>query len=116
MNCLLKQIIEEKVEGGIEMGERQEKRRMQLLDDHKEITGSWSLKEEALYRTVCRTRFGKCNEPVVRQTTEGMRLNMCELTRSPQVNSIYWTDVACWCRRKSGCFRFPLKTHRSGSW
>ena len=35
-NCLLKQVIEEKVEGRIEVTGRREKRRKQLLDDLKE--------------------------------------------------------------------------------
>jgi hypothetical protein len=38
-NCVLRQIIEENVEGGIEMMERQGKRCKQLLDDHKEKRG-----------------------------------------------------------------------------
>ena len=46
-NCLLIQIIEEKVEGGIVVMGRQGRKRMQLLEDLKEVTGSWSLKEEA---------------------------------------------------------------------
>jgi hypothetical protein len=49
---------------------RREKRRKQLLDDLKEKTRSWKLKEEALDRTLWRTRFGRGYGPVVRQTTE----------------------------------------------
>ena len=47
----------------------QGRRRKQRLDDHKETTGYWKLEEEALDRTVWRTRFGRGYGPVVRQTT-----------------------------------------------
>ena len=46
------------------------RRRKQLLDDLKEKRGFWKLKEEALYLTLWRTRFGGGYGPVVRQTTE----------------------------------------------
>jgi hypothetical protein len=39
-------------------------RRKLLLDDLKEKRGYWKLKEEALDRTVWRTRFGRGNGPV----------------------------------------------------
>jgi hypothetical protein len=48
---------------------------MQLLDDRKEMRGYWKLKEEALDRTVWRTRFGRGCGPVVRQTTEWVNDN-----------------------------------------
>jgi hypothetical protein len=38
-NRFLKYIIEGKIEGGIEMTEIQGRRRKQLLEDHKEMTG-----------------------------------------------------------------------------
>jgi hypothetical protein len=69
-NCFLKQVIEEKLEGRIEMTERQGRRRKQLLDDLKEKSRYWKLKEEALHRTLWRTRFGRGYGPGVRQTTE----------------------------------------------
>jgi hypothetical protein len=65
-NCLLKHVIE----GRIEMTGRRGRRRKQLLDDLKEKTRYWKLKEEALDRTLWRTRFGGGYGPVVRQTTE----------------------------------------------
>jgi hypothetical protein len=43
---------------------------MQLLDDLKEERGYWNLKEEALDRTVRRTRFWRGHGPVVRQTKQ----------------------------------------------
>jgi hypothetical protein len=47
-NCLLKHVIE----GKIEVTGRRGRRRMQLLDDLKEKRGQWKLKEEALDRTL----------------------------------------------------------------
>jgi hypothetical protein len=47
-------------------------RHKQLLDDLKEERRYWKLKEEALDRTVWRTRFGRGYGSVVRQTTELM--------------------------------------------
>jgi hypothetical protein len=38
---------------------------MQLLDDLKENTGYWILKEEVIDRALWRTRFGRGYEPVV---------------------------------------------------
>jgi hypothetical protein len=49
-NCLLKQVIEGKIKGRIELTQRQGRRRKQLLDDLKENTGYWKLKKEALDR------------------------------------------------------------------
>ena len=49
-NCLLKRVIERKIEGRIEMTGRRGRRSKQLLDDLKEKRGKWKLKEEALDR------------------------------------------------------------------
>jgi hypothetical protein len=68
--CLLKHVIEGKLEGRIEMTRRRGRRRKQLLDDLKEKKRYWKLKEEALYCTLWKTRFGRGYGPVVRQTTE----------------------------------------------
>jgi hypothetical protein len=62
-NCLLKHMIEGKLEG-------RKRRRKQLLDDLKEKRRYWKLKEEAPDRTLWRTCFGRGYGPVVRQTTE----------------------------------------------
>jgi hypothetical protein len=56
-NCLLKHVIEGKIEGRIEVRRRRGRRRKQLLDDLKEKGGHCQLKEEALDSTVWRTRF-----------------------------------------------------------
>jgi hypothetical protein len=69
-NCLLKHVIEGKLEGRIEMTGRQGRRSKQLLDDLKEKRRYWKLKEEALDRRLWRTRFGRGYGPVVRQTAD----------------------------------------------
>ena len=48
---------------------RRGRRRRKLLDDFKERRGYPHLKEEALDRTIFRTRFGRGFEHVVRQAT-----------------------------------------------
>ena len=50
------------------------RRRTKLLDDLKERTGYSHLKEEVLDPTMWRARFGRGFGPVVRQTTEWMKL------------------------------------------
>jgi hypothetical protein len=65
-NCLLKQVIEGKIKGDMEVTRRRKK----LLDDLKDRRGYSYLKEEALYRTVWRNRFRGGFGPVVRQNTE----------------------------------------------
>jgi hypothetical protein len=69
-NCLLKHVIEEKIRGNIEMTRRRWRRRKELLDDLKEKRRYCKLKEEALDRTLRRTRCGRGYGPVVRQSTE----------------------------------------------
>jgi len=68
-NSLLQRVIERKLKGRIEVTGRRERRRRKLLDDLKERRGYSHLKEEALDRTMCGARFGRCFRPVVRQTT-----------------------------------------------
>jgi hypothetical protein len=73
-NCLLKHVIEGKIEERLEEAGRQGRRCKQLLGDLKEKKGYWKLKEEAkeeaLDRILWRTRFGRGYRPVVRQTIE----------------------------------------------
>jgi hypothetical protein len=69
-NCFLKHVIKGKLEGMIEMIGRRGRRRKQLLDELKEKRRYWKLKEEALDRTMWRTRFGRGYRPVARQSTE----------------------------------------------
>jgi hypothetical protein len=66
-NCLLLQVIEGKIKGGIEVTGRRGRRRRELLDDLKERRGYSHLKEEALDRTMWRAGFGICFGPVMRQ-------------------------------------------------
>ena len=69
-NCLLKQVMEEKIKGEMKVTRRRGRRRKKLLDDRKDRRGYSHLKEEALDRTMWRNRFGGGFEPVVRQNTE----------------------------------------------
>ena len=69
-NRLLKQVIEGKIKGEMEVPRRRGRRRKKLLDDLKDSRGYFHLKEEALDRTMWRNRFGGGFGPVVRQTTE----------------------------------------------
>jgi hypothetical protein len=54
-NCLLKHVIEGKLEGRMEQRGRRGRRCKQLLNDLKETRGYWKLKQEALDRTLWRT-------------------------------------------------------------
>jgi len=69
-NCLLKQVIEGKIQGEMEVTRRRGRRRTKLLDDLKDRKGYSHLKEEALDCTMWRNRFGGGFEPVVRKNTE----------------------------------------------
>ena len=64
-NCLLKHIIEGKIEGM----ESEGRRCKQLLNDLEKKWGCWKLKEEALYRPQQKTRCGKGYGTVLRKTT-----------------------------------------------
>jgi hypothetical protein len=69
-NCLLRQVIEGKIRGGIEVTGRRGRRHRELLVDLKESKGYCHLKEEALDRTMRRAGFGRGFGPVVRQTAK----------------------------------------------
>jgi hypothetical protein len=69
-NCLLQQVIEGKIKGGIEVTGRRGRRHRNLLDDLKERRGYSYLKVEALDRAMWRARFETGFGPVVRQTAE----------------------------------------------
>ena len=64
-NCLVKQIIEGKIKGQIEVTRRRGRRGKKLLDDLKDRRGYCQLKEEALDRAMWRNRFGRDFGPVV---------------------------------------------------
>jgi hypothetical protein len=59
-NCLLKHVIEEKIEGGIYVTRRRERRRMQPLNDQKKTIGCSKFKEEAPDRILWTTRSVRC--------------------------------------------------------
>jgi hypothetical protein len=61
---LLKHGIEGKVQGCIEVSRRRGRRSKRPVDDLREKTWHWELKEEALDRTMWRTRFGRSYGPV----------------------------------------------------
>jgi hypothetical protein len=69
-NCLLQQVTEGKIKGGIEVTERRGRRGRKLLDDLKERRGYSHLKEEARDGIMWRAGFGRGFGPVVRQTTK----------------------------------------------
>ena len=69
-NCLLKQGIEGKIKGDMEVARRRGRRRKKLLDDLEDRRGYCHLKEETLDRTMWRHLFGGGFGPVVRQNTE----------------------------------------------
>jgi hypothetical protein len=66
VNCLLKHVIEGKVEGKLEVRGRRGGKRKQLMDDLKKTRGYCKLKEEEVAHTVWRTGFGRGCGPVVR--------------------------------------------------
>ena len=67
---VLKQVIEGKIKGQIEVTRRRGRRRKKLLDELNDRRGYCQLKEEALDRTVWRNRFGRGFGPVVCQITD----------------------------------------------
>jgi hypothetical protein len=69
-NRLLKEVIEGKIKGEMEVTRRRGRKHMKLLDDLKDRRGYSHLKEEALDRIMWRNHFRGGSEPVVRQNTE----------------------------------------------
>jgi hypothetical protein len=65
-NCLLQQVIEGKIKGGIEVAGRRERRRRKLLDYLKERRGYSHLNEEAVDRIMRTARFGRGFGPLER--------------------------------------------------
>jgi hypothetical protein len=65
-NCLLQQVIEGKIKGGIEVTGRRGRRRRKYLDDLKERRGYSKLKDESLDRTMRTAGFGRGFATVVR--------------------------------------------------
>jgi hypothetical protein len=69
-NCHLKQVMEGKIKGSMEVTGRLGRGLKQLLDDFKQKRGYWKLKEKALCCTMWRTGFGKSYGPVAKQEIE----------------------------------------------
>ena len=69
-NFLLKQVIEGKIKGEMEVTRRRGRRSKKLLDGLKDGRGYSHLNEEALDRTMWRNRYGGGFGPLVRQNTE----------------------------------------------
>jgi hypothetical protein len=64
-NCLLKQVIDGKIKGQVEVTRRRGRRRKKLLDDLGDRRGYSHLKEEAIVRIKWRNRFGRGFGPVI---------------------------------------------------
>jgi hypothetical protein len=71
-NCLLKHVIEGKIEERIDETGRRGRRRKQLLDGLNKKTGYCKLNQEEIDRTLWRTRFGS-GYGHVRQSTGGIK-------------------------------------------
>jgi len=69
-NCLLKRVFQGKIQGRMGVRGRRRIKLKQLLDNLKDNSGYWKLKEEVLDRSVWRTGSGRAYGPVLRQTTE----------------------------------------------
>jgi hypothetical protein len=69
-NCLLKEVIEGKIKGRIEVTRRRWRRRKKLLDDLGDRRGYSHLKEEAVDGIKWRNRFGRFCGPVVWQIAD----------------------------------------------
>jgi hypothetical protein len=69
-NCLIKDVIEGKIEGRTLVTGRRIRGRKQIVDDLKERRGYGKLKEEELDRPEWRTGFGRGNGLVVRRAKE----------------------------------------------
>jgi hypothetical protein len=65
-NCLLQQVFEGKIKGGIEVTGRRGRRRRRLLNDLKEGRGYSHVKEEALDGAMWRVHFGRSFGPFTR--------------------------------------------------
>jgi hypothetical protein len=67
-NCLLQQVVEEKIKGGINVTRRRGRRWRKLVDDLKERRRYSHLKELAVDRSMWRARSSFA--PIVRKTTK----------------------------------------------
>jgi len=96
--CLLKQVIDRKIKGEMEVTRRRGRRWRKLLDDLKDRRGYSHLKEEAVDRTTWRNHFVGGFEPVVRQDTEWMNVVTCV-----KLASVVFRYLLC-ALKKTCCF------------
>jgi hypothetical protein len=75
-NCLLKEVIEGKIKGRIEVTRRRGGRRKKFMGDLGDRRGYSDLEEEALDRNKWRNRFGRGCRPVVWQITDDDELHI----------------------------------------
>jgi hypothetical protein len=87
-NCLLQQVIEGKIKGGIKVTGRRGRKRRKLLDDLTERRGYSHLKEEALDRT----GFGRGFGPVVRRTAEYVTNLFAQFNSAPLATRLFSLD------------------------
>ena len=82
-NCFLKQVIEGKIKGEMEVRRRRGWRRKKLLDDLKDRRGYSHLKEEALDRTMWRKDFrggfGLSSDRIWNEYTNGISESYSEV-------------------------------------
>ena len=85
-NCFSKHVTEGKIGERIDVRGRRRRRSRKLLDDHKERSGYWKLKQEAVNRSLWRRRFERGYGPVVRDyvitTMKMMVVMIMMVTRS----------------------------------
>jgi hypothetical protein len=108
-NCLLPQVIEGKIKGGIKVTGRRGGRCRKLLYDFTKRRGCSHLKEEALDHTIWRARFGRGFGPVVRQTTKWMSDVTCFGLTGP--SACYIWRWSCYCPPCSGEVQVRLQVH-----
>jgi hypothetical protein len=71
VNCILKHVIKEKIEGNTEMTGRRGRRSKQTFDDLREKERYSKLKQKAPDRTLQRTSYGPAVGQTVKLTNNG---------------------------------------------
>jgi hypothetical protein len=87
-NCLLKHVIEGKIEGTIGVMERRGRKHTPLVDKLKQTREYRKLKEEALNRTLWRNGFGRGCGPAAGQTAEWMTMRDRVCVKPKAVDSV----------------------------
>ena len=113
-------MAEGKIKEQIEVTRRRGRRRKKLLDDLKDRTGYYELKEEALDRTMWRNRFGRGFGPVVWQVTDDDGKHSYFVTNGYVVTSLTgapWGDAHKLrylqkCKYRNFWLHFSARTHQ----